>query len=426
MRAEPMFHGATFKDFLFRPQYGVILSRTQEEIDLSMHLTRGVVLKGAPIVAANMRTVTGARMMKAMDKEGCFAFIHRRYSVDVQAEKVREVKNSQSYIIENPLVIHQKATIGEAKALIKKNKISGLLVEEKPGNRILKGILSRRDIPTNDDANSRFVCEFMTNNDDGDLRMCASGISMEEAERVMFVCRFEKLPLVDTNMKIQGLITMRDLVNAKKKPYTTKDDKGRLMAGATIGASRDYMERAEALVAAGVDVILMDIAHGHGDVMKQAILNFKSKFKDSIQLVAGNVATAEGAKFLAELGVDGIKIGVGPGKGCRTRLGVRFGVSQVQAIREAYLAVKGKVPIMADGGIEDDGDIVMALLGAGASTVMLGSMLAGTDEAPGLPDENGMKIYKGETSLEASFEDVLGEEDLEELMSEIQAAPGHP
>src|SRR3989344_98606 len=415
---EDMFIGTTFKDFLLRPQHGQVLSRTKENIDLSMPLSRNIILRGAPIVSANMRTVTGGRMMKAMSSMGCFGFIHRRYSKEVQAEKVREVKRSQSYIIENPLVIHREATLGEARELIRKNKVSGLLVCQSPDSRRLAGVLSTRDIFGSD---SDLVKDRMTIL--GNLECGYENISMEEAEDKMNRRRVEKLPLVDDGIII-GLITMKDLKMAKQRPYTTKDGKGRLLVGATIGASGDYMERAEMLVDAGVDIVLMDIAHGHGDVIRRAINNFKVKFPN-VEFGAGNVATGEGAKFLMDLGVNFVKVGVGPGKGCRTRLDVRFGVPQLQAVRESYLVTKGKIPIMADGGIEDDGDITNALLVGGASSVMLGSMLAGTDESPGLV-ENGMKMYKGETSIEASIEELNDDENLEELMDDVQAPEGQP
>src|SRR3989344_679848 len=366
---EDMFIGTTFKDFLLRPQHGQVLSRTKENIDLSMPLSRNIILRGAPIVSANMRTVTGGRMMKAMSSMGCFGFIHRRYSKEVQAEKVREVKRSQSYIIENPLVIHQEAIIGEARELIRKKKVSGLLVCESPGSMKLVGVLSTRDIFGLDSELVKNRMSIFT-----ELICGYQNISMEEAELRMSRRRVEKLPLIDDDANIVGLITMKDLKMAKQKPYTTKDSKGRLLVGATIGASGDYMERAELLV---------------------------------------------------DTGVDAIKAGVGPGKGCRTRLDVRFGVAQLQAVREVYLATEGKVPIIADGGIEDDGDIISALLIGGASTVMLGSMLAGTDEAPGLV-ENGVKMYKGETSIEASLEEFNDDENLEALMDDVQAPEGQP
>ena len=416
---EDMFIGTTFKDFLLRPQHGQVLSRTKENIDLSMPLSRNIILRGAPIVSANMRTVTGGRMMKAMSSMGCFGFIHRRYSKEVQAEKVREVKRSQSYIIENPLVIHQEAIIGEARELIRKKKVSGLLVCESPGSMKLVGVLSTRDIFGLDSELVKNRMSIFT-----ELICGYQNISMEEAELRMSRRRVEKLPLIDDDANIVGLITMKDLKMAKQKPYTTKDSKGRLLVGATIGASGDYMERAELLVDTGVDVILMDIAHGHSEVIKLAINNFKAKFPGA-ELIAGNIATGQGAKFLMDLGVDAIKAGVGHGKGCRTRLDVRFGVAQLQAVREVYLATEGKVPIIADGGIEDDGDIISALLIGGASTVMLGSMLAGTDEAPGLV-ENGVKMYKGETSIEASLEEFNDDENLEALMDDVQAPEGQP
>lgn len=426
---EPEFWGKTFDDFLVRQQYGVVKSR-KDVVDLSMPLSKHIILKGLPIVAANMDTVTGSKMAKASSEEGFIGFIHRNDStIDIQADKVRKVKRSRSYVISYPLVIHQKATIGEAKTLTKKNKINGLLVEEQPGNRILVGILSRRDIPAGEDFNSRFVYEFMTADDGHKLTTRSRDVSMEEAEKVMFESGFEKLPLIDENNQITGLITMRDINLVKQKPYANLDSKGRLLVGATIGASRDYLERASVVIEAGADAILMDIAHGYGNVIKYAIENFKKNFPE-VELVAGNVSTAEGAMFLADLGVDAVKVGVGPGRGCLTRREVGVGTPQLQAIRECFIAIRGrKIPIIADGGIKYDGDINKALI-VGASTVMLGSMLAGTDEAPGrlTQDKSGkwIKEYRGMTSEEAVLRGLadVSEENIDEVLDNIQAPEG--
>lgn len=418
---EIMFKGATFDDFLWRPQYGI--TKFRKGVSLSMPLTRNITLK-TPIIGSNMDTVTREEMMKALSLEGCFGFLDRNCSIDEQVKRVKRVKRQHSYVIEKPLIISQFATIGEAKKIIKKRGRSGLLVIKNDDDRALTGLLSNRDIP-DDDYNSKLVLEFMTPFDK--LVVGHQGISIELAEKTMFSNKKEKLPLIDESRKIKGLITMKDLRLSKTHPYSTKDDRGRLLAGATIGTVGDYMERAEALIDAGTDCMLMDIAHGHHVVMKEAVTEFRAKFKD-FDLVCGNVATWEGAKFLMELGADAIKVGIGPGRGCRTRLEVGTGVAQLQAIREAYLAVENKVPIIADGGIRYDGDVAKAIL-CGASTVMLGSRLAGTDEAPGIMIQNQatgqwFKEYRGMTSPQAVLDGYRGEDDLDDVLDKSQAAEG--
>ncbi len=410
MEVENIFKGATFRDFILRPQRGILEHR--KDAILAMPFSRHITLAGAPIVGANMDTVTRENMMKALAVEGCFGFLDRHCPIEKEVIRVRWVKSQQSYLIDNPCIIHKNATIGEAKKLMKKRGISGVLVEETPDSRILAGILSHRDFPKNDSDGS--VLSFMTKMER--LVVAQENISLDDAEQLMFQFRVEKLPIIDENRKIKGLITMKDLRKAKQKPYSTKDSRGRLLVGAAIGAIGDYMERAEALIEAGADCILIDIAHGDSEVMKKAIQNFRAKFP-FVELACGNVATGEGANFLAKLGVDAIKVGIGPGHGCRTRLETGFGVPQLQAIREAYLAVGDTVPIIADGGIEEDGQIALAIL-CGASTVMLGSALAGTDEAPGEltvdpATKMQVKLYRGMTSPEAVLDGVNTENDIE-------------
>lgn len=410
MKVEDIFKGATFRDFILRPQYGILEHR--KEAILAMPFSRHITLAGAPIVGANMDTVTRENMMKALSVEGCFGFLDRHCPIEKEVARVRWVKSQQSYLIDDPCIIHRSATVGEAKKIMKKRGISGVLVEEEKGNKILAGIFTQRNIPADE---TMIVANFMTPY--GKLIIAQEGISLEEAEKLMFENSKEKLPIVDeSRMFIRGLITMKDLRKAKQKPYSTKDERGRLLVGAAIGAVGDYMERAEALVEAGADCILIDLAHAHHIIVKRAIDNFRSRFP-FIELACGNVATGEGAKFLAELGVDAIKVGIGPGHGCRTRLETGFGVPQLQAIREAYLAVGDSVPIIADGGIDEDGQIALAIL-CGASTVMLGSALAGTDEAPGEltvdpATKMQVKLYRGMTSPEAVLDGVNAENDSE-------------
>jgi len=260
------------------------------------------------------------------------------------------------------------------------------------------------------------VTEFMT--PFAKMITAKTGISMEQAEIIMFKNRIEKLPLVDAKRRIKGLITMRDIKLSKQKPYSSKDKKGRLLVGVSIGATGDYLERAGALIKAEADVVLMDVAHAHSEIISRAVKNFRKEFA-SFPLVVGNIGTAEGAKFLFNLGVDAIKVGVGPGRGCRTRLETGAGTPQLQAVREAYLAIGGKVPIIADGGTKNDKDIFLAIA-AGASTVMSGSIFSGTYEAPGIVVEDPVtrqkvKLYRGMTSPEAVVEGATGE--IEDILS---------
>lgn len=419
---EQIFNGATYGDFLFKPQLSIVKSR--REVDLSMPLTRNIKIS-TPIVGANMDTVTREKMMKTLSLEGCFGFLDRNCSIEDQANRVKHVKKQHSYIIENPIVVNSKNTIEEAKRIISNQNISSLLVENIAGNHVLAGILSHRDLLAAEGKEHLTVSDFMTPL----KRLITAGpdVAIDKAEKIMVENRIEKLPLVTKSGKIKGLITVRDLRMAKQKPYSTKDKKGRLMVGATIGATGDFMDRAEALISAGADCVLMDIAHAHSEVMIKAIKAFKKSFKNT-ELVCGNVATSDGAKFLMDLGVDAVKVGIGPGKGCRTRLEVGAGVPQLQAIREVYIGTDGKVPIIADGGVTNDKDIVLAIL-CGASTVMLGSMLSGTDESPGIVTEDlatrrKIKMYRGMTSVEAVLDGNVTHRDPEEVLSNAQAQEG--
>ena len=411
---ETMFCGATFDDFLFRPQHSSV--DTRKAIGLTMSLTRNISIK-VPIVGANMDTVTREKMLRALDLEGCMGFLDRNCSIEEQTERARFVKRQHSHVIEAPFVISRRHTIGQAKQIMKTHSVSGLLVDDVPESGILVGILTHRDILAAGEDDSAMIDKYMTHLNK--LTTAQLGISIDEAEKIMLEKRIEKLPLVTKlERKISGLITLKDLQMVKQKPYSTKDKKGRLMVGAAIGARGDYMERAEALISAGTDCILMDIAHADSHVVGKAVQSFRGKFK-GVDLVCGNVATRQGARFLASLDVDAIKVGVGPGRGCRTRLETGAGVPQLQAIREVFLEVrKDNIPVIADGGIKHDKDMAIAFW-CGASTVMLGSMLSGTDEAPGeLIDNPGTgkkeKVYRGMTSPEAIMDSPDGQDSLEE------------
>ena len=347
MELEPIFLGKTYDDFLVRPQEGVVRSR--RDIGLTARLTRQLTL-ALPVVSANMDSVTEAAMAKTLALEGGIGFIHRGMSIEGQAREVTQVKRSHGFVVEQPLCLAKGTTMRDARAFLRQHAITGLLIEETAGSNILAGVLSNRDIPWQEDAEDQPVEAFMTPFEE--LHTQAPGISGDEAARVLFAHRLEKLPLIDTSRRIHGLITKKDLILYRQRPHASTDAKGRLLVGAAIGVRGDYLERAAELVRAGADVILMDVAHGHSKVMQQAVESFRKRF-EATALICGNVGTAEGACFLQALGVDGIKVGIGPGRGCRTRLETAAGVPQLQAIREAWCAVGEAVPLIADGGIKD-------------------------------------------------------------------------
>lgn len=406
---EPEFVGRTFDDFLVRPQKGVV--DTRRDVSLTSRLSKRLEI-ALPLVSANMDSVTGAKMAKTMALQGGVGIVHRALPIEVQADNVTRVKRSHGYVVERPLCLPRDATIREAREYTRQHRITGILIEESRGAGLLAGMLSNRDMPWLDGNEDRPVHEFMT--PAARLKTGSPSISAEEAERVMFENKIERLPLVDERGYIQGLVTKKDINLSRQLPSSSKDAKGRLVVGAAIGARGDYLERAAELLKAGADVIVIDIAHGHSEVMREAVAQFRARFGDA-QLICGNIATTEGARFLRDLGADAIKVGIGPGRGCRTRLETAAGVPQLQAIREAWCAVGESVPIIADGGVKDDKDIFLALI-CGASSVMLGSMLAGTDEAPGHVIEDPAtgqkrKLYRGMTSPQAVFEALYDVED---------------
>lgn len=406
---EKEFFGKTFDDFLFRPQRGMVASRGR--VDLTLKLSAHYDLS-LPIISANMDSVTGSMMAKTMALEGGAGIVHRAMSIADQAREVSQVKRSHGYVVERPLCLPRGATIREARLFTRKHHITGILIAESPGGLRLAGLLSNRDMPWSDGCEEHRVEEFMTPAER--LVTAAPDINVAEAEKILFEKRIEKLPLVTPDGVIKGLITKKDLILSKQRPYSSKDSKGRLLVGAAIGARGDYLERAAELLLAGADVLVIDIAHGHSDVMKSAVESFRKRIGDA-ELICGNIGTCEGALFLKNLGVDGIKVGIGPGRGCRTRLETGAGVPQLQAIREVWHAVQDTVPIIADGGIRSDKDTFLALA-CGASSVMLGAMLSGTDEAPGqviVDPATGLKqkIYRGMTSPQAVLQALYDAEE---------------
>jgi IMP dehydrogenase len=337
---------------------------------------------------------------------------------------VARVKRSHSAVIEHPRTLPAGSTIGEARAFARKYKINGILIENSPGSAILAGVLTRRDIPWDRSQDGEIVDRFMTPL--AQLKTAGPQVATEEAERIMFDGRIERLPLIDDEQRIHGLITRKDVRFLRERPFASKDAKGRLLAGAAVGCSGDFLERAQALLEAGADCLFVDIAHGHSQVMQNGIERLRAQFPN-VPLVCGNVATGAGAQFMRDLGADAVKVGVGPGRGCRTRLETAAGVPQLQAIREAWCAVGGEIAIMADGGVRHDKDIFLALA-CGADTVMLGSALSGTDEAPGRVIEDPAthskkKIYRGMTSPEAVMESLYDGEDAETMDAALATPP---
>jgi IMP dehydrogenase len=403
------WQGKTFNDFLFRPQKGV--SDTRGIISLAAQLTGKIQLK-LPVISANMGSVTGSEMARAMAMEGGIGVVHRGMTVARQAGKIAQVKRSQSAVIKNPLCLPCGATIRQAKLFAGKHGITGILIETAPGSGILAGLLSKRDIPWAEAGNEQPVDEFMTPYER--LITAKPDVSTEEAARILFEQRIERLPLVDSSHRICGLVTRKDIFSLQQRPEASRDSRGQLQVAAAIGVRGDYLERAAAVLDAGADCLFIDIAHGHSIVMERAVAQLRKQYGD-VPLVCGNVATAEGARFIRDIGADAVKVGVGPGRGCRTRLETGAGVPQLQAIREAWSGVEDKLPIVADGGIRTDKDIFLALV-CGASTVMLGSALSGTDEAPGYVIEDPVssikkKIYRGMTSPTAVLESLYDIDD---------------
>ena len=394
-----LFEGRTYDDFLFRPQRGIVSSR--RGVKLTTPLTRTLRLE-LPIVSANMDSVTSAEMARTMALEGGIGFVHRGQTIEAEAADVAAVKRSHGHLVEHPWRLPRDATLREARDFARHHRVTGILIEESRGSGVLAGLLSHRDLPWFGGHDDERVDAYMTPFER--LVTAPPDVEPAEAARLLFENRIEKLPLIDRDRKIRGLVTKSDLMLARTRPGSSKDAKGRLLVGAAIGARGDFLERAAELLRAGADVLVMDVAHGHSDVMREAIEAFRRAFPDAA-LVAGNVGGADGARFLADLGADAIKVGIGPGRGCRTRLETAAGVPQLQAVYETWSAVGDRVPIIADGGVRHDKDLFLALA-CGASTVMLGSMLSGTDEAPGTVIEDPAthekrKLYRGMTSPQA-------------------------
>ncbi len=385
--------GLTYDDVLLVPAESNVLPA---EIDLATKLTQKISLR-IPLISAAMDTVTEYRMAIALAREGGIGVIHKNMSIDAQAEQVDLVKRSENGVITNPFSLTADRTIGEADALMAKFRISGVPIVDTDG--ILIGIITNRDMKFEENM-SQLITDVMTKDK---LITGKVGTTLEEAKKVLHANKIEKLPIVDENGRLRGLITIKDIEKALAYPHSAKDSHGRLLCAAAIGATSDILDRAGALVNAGVDVLALDSAHGHSQNILRSVSLIKEKYPD-VQLIAGNVATAEGTEALIKAGADCIKIGIGPGSICTTRVVSGIGVPQMTAVLEsAAMADKYGIPIVADGGIKYSGDIVKAIAG-GASVVMLGSLFAGCEESPGETEVyqgRQFKVYRGMGSLAA-------------------------
>lgn len=425
-----LVRGCSFDDFLFRPRYSVIERRDPAAIDLSCRLSEHLTLQ-RPVVSANMDTITRAEMAIAVAEEGGIGIIDRGFragDIEPQVREVERVKRRQHGIIVDPYTVSPSATLEHAAGVMHRTGVGTLVVVDE--ERRVLGLLTTRDLRFAGSAG--IVSDRMTPR--SRLIVHEGTLDGPGAERVMRTHKIKKLPLVDHRGVLTGLITARDLLKQRELPFATRDRYGRLRVGAAIGAKGDYLERAAELIRAGADLIVIDIAHGHSAVMARAIGAFRARFGDA-ELVAGNVATAEGTRFLLDRGVNGVKVGIGPGGGCTTRLNTSFGVAQVEALAECRREADGRVPIIADGGIRRDGAFVQALL-FGGDTVMLGTALAGTAETPGdtvqktvvIPESHRavkvpFKVFRGMASLQAIV-DRLDVEDADSADVEALGAEG--
>ena len=385
--------GLTFDDVLLVPAESNVLPA---DVDLSTRLTKKIRLN-VPVMSAAMDTVTEYRMAIAIAREGGIGVIHKNMPIDVQAEQVDMVKRSENGVITNPFSLTADHTLGDADALMAKFRISGVPIVD-DDNRLI-GIITNRDMKFEEDM-SRRIRDVMTTNN---LITGLEGTTLSEAKAILQRNRIEKLPIVDDNYKLKGLITIKDIEKVMKYPHSAKDSAGRLLCAAAIGATADVLDRAGALIAAGADALVLDSAHGHSANIMRSVSKVKEAFPD-IQVIAGNIATAEAAEALIKAGADAVKVGIGPGSICTTRVVAGIGVPQITAILQcAEMADKYGVPCIADGGIKYSGDIVKAIA-AGGSVVMMGSMLAGCDEAPGemeVYQGRQFKVYRGMGSLGA-------------------------
>ena len=408
--------GLTYDDVLLVPAYSEVLPR---EVQIKSKFSRNITLN-APFVSAAMDTVTESALAIAIAQGGGIGVIHKNMSVERQAAEVRKVKRSESGMIQDPVTLSVNATVGDALKLMAENKIGGIPVVD--GTRKLVGIVTNRDLRFEKQMNKP-VADIMT---DENLITASEGMDLLHAEGILQKNKIEKLPVVDADFKLVGLITYRDIIKLKEHPNSCKDHLGRLRVAAAVGVTGDVMERVAALVNSGVDAVIIDTAHAHSKGVVDTLKSVKSKFPE-LQVVVGNIATGEAAKALVDAGADAVKVGIGPGSICTTRVIAGVGVPQLTAIMMVAEALKGSgVPLIADGGVRYTGDIVKALA-AGADTIMLGSMCAGVEESPGettIFEGRKFKSYRGMGSIEAMqqgskdryFQDM--EDDVKKLVPE--------
>lgn len=408
--------GLTYDDVLLIPAYSEVLPR---EVSIRTKFSRNITLN-VPVISAAMDTVTESAMAIAMAREGGIGVLHKNMSIGQQALEVRKVKRAESGMIIDPVTLPLTATVGDAKSAMRENGIGGIPIVDE--NQLLKGIVTNRDLRF-EKVNSRSITEVMTSDK---IVTALEGTTLAEAESILQENKIEKLPVVNADNKLVGLITFRDITKLTLKPNANKDKFGRLRVAAALGVTADAVERASALVAAGVDALIIDTAHGHTKGVINTLKEVKAAFPE-IDVVVGNIATAEAALYLAEAGADAVKVGIGPGSICTTRVVAGVGFPQFSAVMEVAAALRGTgVPVIADGGLRYTGDIPKAL-GAGADCVMLGSMLAGTKESPGetiIFEGRKFKTYRGMGSVESMkhgskdryFQDV--EDDVKKLVPE--------
>ena len=411
-----LYEALTYDDVLLQPGFSQVLPR---DTDTTTLLTRNIRLN-IPLISAAMDTVTESELAIAMALEGGLGFIHKNMSIDDQARQVRKVKRSQSGMILDPITLDVNSNVKDAEAIMREYKIGGIPVVD--ANRKLIGIITNRDLRFHKDMSTP-IKNVMTSEN---LITADENINLETAEDILQEFRIEKLPIVNKDGVLTGLITYKDILKKRNKPNACKDEYGRLRVGAAVGVSHDILDRVGALLKAGVDVVSIDTAHGHSQGVIETCKKVKAEYKD-LDVIVGNIATGEAAKALVEAGADAVKVGVGPGSICTTRIIAGVGVPQLSAVYESASAIKGSgVPVIADGGIRFSGDVVKAIAG-GADSVMIGSLLAGTEEAPGeviIYEGRKFKSYRGMGSLEAMeegskdryFQDT--EDDIKKLVPE--------
>ncbi len=415
-----MDKGLTFDDVLLVPAYSEVLPR---DVKMNSYFSRNILLN-TPLVSAAMDTVTESALAMAIAREGGIGVIHKNMSIEAQAKEVKKVKRAENGMIYEPITISKNHTVADALRFMKEYKIGGIPVVEK--DKTLVGIVTNRDLRFEVEQNKK-IADVMTYKK---LVTTDQHTDLEKAAEILQAHKIEKLPVVDEDNKLIGLLTYKDITKAKDRPNACKDEKGRLRVAAGVGVTFDTMERADALVKAGVDAIVIDTAHGHTKGVVDMLKKLKAKYSE-IDFVVGNIATAEAAKYLVDAGADAVKVGIGPGSICTTRIIAGVGYPQLSAINEVATAIKGSsVPVIADGGIRYSGDIVKALA-AGGDTVMVGSLIAGVEESPGetiIYQGRKFKSYRGMGSIEAMqkgskdryFQDV--EDDVQKLVPEGIAA----